>query len=287
MKIAIVGTGNIGGNLARIFTRKGHTVSIANSSNSKALYELANETGATPATMQDIAQGADVVILAIPTKGIRALQAEFLDKIAQGAIVIDTSNYYPLHRDGAIEPIENGLPESRWVEQQIKHPVIKTFSATNFYNLTEEIQSELPGRLALPVSGDDPAAKAIVSQLVTEAGFDPVDAGGLDESWRQQPGSPAYCTDLDVERMLIALSQATNERKPEASGVRTSEEELKAAQETQIAFYESFNKAIQVLMESNQWSEASATKRLVAQFMAGNKSPGEILGFIFEHKRLD
>lgn len=156
---------------------------------------LAKETGETPATMQDIAQGADVVILAIPTKGIRDLQAEFPDKIA----------------------------------------------------------------------------------------FDPVDAGGLDESWRQQPGSPTYCTDLDVEHMLIALSQATNERKPEASGIRTSEEELKAAQEMQIAFYESFNKAIQVLMESNQWSEATANKRLVAQFMAGNKSPVEILGFVFEH----
>lgn len=160
--------------------------------------------------------------------------------------MIDTNNYYPLHRDGAIEPIEKGLPESRWVEQQIKHPVTKAFSATNWYNLTEEIQSGLPHRFALPVSGDDAAAKAIVSQLVVEAGFDPVDAGGLDESWRLQPGSPAYCADLGVEDMRKALTQATNERKPESSGIRGSEEELKTAEEMQVAFFQGFNKAIQL-----------------------------------------
>ncbi|WP_042161362.1 NADPH-dependent F420 reductase [Paenibacillus gorillae] len=287
MKISIVGTGHIGSNLARIFTRKGHTVTIANSSNSAALHKLAQETGATSATVQDVAAGADIVIISIPLKSVTELPAGFLDKINPGAVVVDTSNYYPLHRDGAIGLIEKGLPESRWVEQQLKHPVIKAFNATNFYNLTEEIQSALPNRLALPISGDDSAAKAIVSQLVIEAGFDPVDAGGLEDSWRLQPGSPAYCTDLDVERMHEALSQATNERKPESSGIRSSEEELKSAREMQIAFYQSFDQAIQILMQSNQWTEGFATKQMVAQFMEGKKSPAEILGFIFEHKRLD
>ncbi|MBA2938878.1 NAD(P)-binding domain-containing protein [Paenibacillus sp. CGMCC 1.16610] len=286
MKIAIVGTGNVGGSLARIFTRKGHTVTIANSSNSPALHELAKETGATSATVQNVAQGAEVIILSIPTKRILDLPKEFLNTIAPEAIVVDTSNYYPLHRDGAIEPIEKGVPESRWVEQQINHPVIKAFSATNWYNLTEEVQSQLSHRFALPVSGDDAAAKAVVSQLVAEAGFDPVDAGGLDESWRLQPGSPAYCTDLSVEEMRKALSQATNERKPESSGIRDSEEELKTAQENQVAFFETFNKAIQVLVETKQWSEASATKGIVDQFMSG-KNPGDILANIFENKRLD
>ncbi|BFT74439.1 hypothetical protein PAENIP36_58810 [Paenibacillus sp. P36] len=286
MRIAIVGTGNVGGSLARIFTRKGHTVTIANSSNSPALHELARETGATPATVQNVAQGAEVIILSIPTKRILDLPKEFLNTVAPEAIVIDTSNYYPLHRDGAIEPIEQGLPESRWVEQQINHSVIKAFSATNWYNLTEEVQSKLPHRFALPVSGDDAAAKAIVSQLVAEAGFAPVDAGGLDESWRLQPGSPAYCTDLGAEEMRKALSQATNERKPESSGIRNSEEELKTAQENQVAFFQTFEKAIQVLVETKQWSEAGATKGIVDQFMSG-KNPGDILANIFENKRLD
>lgn len=286
MKIAIIGTGHIGGNLARIYTRAGHTVSIANSRNAQALQELAKETGATPATLKDVALGADVIILAIPLKGVLDLPAEFLHNIAPEAVVIDTGNYYPLHRDGAIESIENGLPESRWVEQQIKHPVIKAFNATNWYNLTEEIQSGLPSRFALPVSGDDPAAKAIVSQLVSEAGFIPVDAGSLDESWRQQPGSPAYCTDLGEEDLLKALSQASKERKPESSGIRASDEELKAAQEMQIAFFQSLDNAVPILMESYKWTEANAFKQLVAQFMTG-KSPEAIFGTIFEHKRLD
>lgn len=141
-------------------------------------------------------------------------------------------------------------------------------------------------RLALPVSGDDAAAKAIVSQLVAEAGFDAVDAGGLDESWRLQPGSPAYCTDLNAEDMRIALSQATNVRKPDSSGIRDSEEELKTAQEMQVAFFKAFEEAIQVLVETNQWTEAGATKGIVDQFMSG-KNPGDILANVFEHKRLD
>ena len=90
--------------------------------------------------------------------------------------MVDTGNYYPLQRDGAIDPIEKGLPENRWVEQHIQHPVIKAFNATNWH---KEIQSGRFRRLALPVSGDDDAAKEVVSRLVTEAGFDPVDAGGL------------------------------------------------------------------------------------------------------------
>lgn len=118
MKIAIVGTGQVGGSLARIFTQKGHTVTIANSSNSPALHELAKETGATPATVQDVARGADIIILSIPTKRIVDLPEGLLNEIAPGAIVIDTSNYYPLHRDGAIELIEKGLPESRRAANQ-------------------------------------------------------------------------------------------------------------------------------------------------------------------------
>jgi predicted dinucleotide-binding enzyme len=98
-------------------------------------------------------------------------------------------------RDGLIEPIERGMAESRWVEQQIKHPVIKAFNAIPWYNLTKGLPSGTPGRLVTPVAGDDSVAKAVVLELVEELGFDAVDAGGLDESWRQQPGTPAYCVE--------------------------------------------------------------------------------------------
>ena len=67
----------------------------------------------------------------------------------------------------------------------------------------------------MPVAGDDNQAKDLVMRIVDELGFDPVDAGGLDESWRQQPGTPVYATDLDAEGVRRALAQATPERKPE------------------------------------------------------------------------
>jgi hypothetical protein len=65
-----------------------------------------------------------------------------------------------------------------------------------------------PGRIALPIAGDDERAKGILIGLVDELGFDGIDAGGLDESWRQQPGAPAYCTDYDADGLRRALAKA-------------------------------------------------------------------------------
>ena len=70
-------------------------------------------------------------------------------------------------------------------------------------------------RIALPVAGDDAKAKQVVMQLIDELGFDGVDAGGLADSWRQQPGTPVYAADLDADRAKRALSEAKSERKPE------------------------------------------------------------------------
>jgi predicted dinucleotide-binding enzyme len=72
-----------------------------------------------------------------------------------------------------------------------------------------------PGRIALPVAGDDSEAKATVIDLLDELGFDGVDAGTIDESWKQKPGTPVYAADLDVEGVKKALSQASKESKPE------------------------------------------------------------------------
>ncbi|MBW7455600.1 NAD(P)-binding domain-containing protein [Paenibacillus sepulcri] len=287
MKIAIIGAGYIGSSLARVFTRLGHEVSITNASNAQVLQEIAKETGAKPAAIMEVAQGAEAVIISIPPKSIPSLPAGFLDEAASGAVVIDTGNYYPLLRDGLIEPIERGLTESRWVEQQIKHPVIKAFNATPWYNLAKGLPAGTPGRLAMPVAGDDHAAKAVVFKLVEEAGFDAVDAGGLDESWRQQPGTPAYCVDLDVPGLRQALSEATTERGYDFKAIHLSEEELTAAYEMQNSFHKRIGEAVLTLMESNNWTEAEATKALYIQFAAGSKPANEILDFVFEYKRLE
>lgn len=113
--------------------------------------------------------------------------------------------------------------ESRWVEKQLRRAVIKTFNtmyAEHLLRLGRPRGS--PGRIALPVAGDDTAAKAVIMQLVDAIGFDPVDAGGLDESWRQQPGTPVYAEDFDAARVRAALAQARRERTPEWSGTRNS-----------------------------------------------------------------
>ncbi len=213
MKIGIIGAGNIGGNLTRRLAALGHEVSVANSRAPDTLWELANETGATTVAANQAAEGAEVLIVTIPEKNIPDLPADVLDGLAPGAVVIDTGNYYPKQRDGKIDDIENGITESRWVANRLGHPVVKAFNGIYASHLlTHGKPSGTPGRIALPVAGDDPAAIAVVIDLLDQLGFDGVDAGPLDESWRQQPGTPVYGGDLDAEGVRKALAEASPER---------------------------------------------------------------------------
>jgi predicted dinucleotide-binding enzyme len=216
MKIGIIGAGNIGGTLTRRFAALGHEVFVANSRGPETLKDLAAETSATPATVEQAAQAGDVVIVSIPLRNISSLPAGLFAKTPKNVVVVDTGNYYPQQRDGRIDEIEKGMTESRWVEQQLGRPVVKAFNniyAEHLYKLGRPPGS--PGRIALPIAGDDAAAKAVVLRLIDELGFDGVDAGGLDESWRQQPDTPVYATDLDANGVRRALAEARKERKPE------------------------------------------------------------------------
>jgi predicted dinucleotide-binding enzyme len=216
MKIGIIGAGNIGGTLTRRFAALGHEVFVANSRGPETLKDLAAETSATPATVEQAAQAGDVVIVSIPLRNISSLPAGLFAKTPKNVVVVDTGNYYPQQRDGRIDEIEKGMTESRWVEQQLGRPVVKAFNniyAEHLYKLGQPPGS--PGRIALPIAGDDAAAKAVVLRLIDELGFDGVDAGGLDESWRQQPDTPVYGTDYDADGVRSALAKASKERKPE------------------------------------------------------------------------
>jgi predicted dinucleotide-binding enzyme len=216
MKIGIIGAGNIGGNLTRRLTALGHEVSVANSRGAETLAPLAQETGAKAVTVADAVRGKDLVVVTIPEKKIPDLPAGLFAGIGADVVVIDTGNYYPQQRDGRIDDIESGMPESRWVERQLGRSVIKAFNNIYARHLLEHGQPQgKPGRIALPVAGDDPKAKAVVLQLVDELGFDGIDAGGLDQSWRQQPGTPVYATDHDADGVRRALSDASRERGPE------------------------------------------------------------------------
>jgi hypothetical protein len=223
MKIGIIGAGQIGGTLARRLTALGHDVLIANSRGPATLFALAAESGAKAVAVRDAVRDVDLVVLTIPLKNVASLPAGlFADTPAQ-VPVIDTCNYYPRQRDGRIEAIEAGLPESRWVEREIGRPVIKVFNNIYARHLLERGTAKgRAGRIALPVAGDDPAMKATVLALVDGLGFDPVDAGGLDESWRQQPGTPVYAKDYDAAGVRRALSEASPERTVEWRGTANS-----------------------------------------------------------------
>ncbi|MEU2061560.1 NAD(P)-binding domain-containing protein [Streptomyces sp. NPDC013455] len=213
MKIGIIGAGNIGGNLTRRLTALGHDVSVANSRGPETLRELAAETGATPVHAAQAAEGAQVVVITVPLKAVPSLPSGLLDGAAEGAAVIDTGNYYP-QRDGRIAAVEDeGLTESRWTEQHLGHPVVKAFNGTYAQDLLDRHRpAGDPERMALPVAGDDEAAKRVVRDLIDELGFDTVDAGTIAESWRQQPGTPVYGLRAGVEEVRKALAEASAER---------------------------------------------------------------------------
>ncbi|WP_405393002.1 NAD(P)-binding domain-containing protein [Streptomyces sp. NBC_01102] len=216
MKIGIIGAGNIGGNLTRRLTALGHDVSVANSRGPHTLEALVKETGATAVTAAKAARDARIVVVTVPLKAVPDLPSGILDGAAENVAVIDTGNYYPQQRDGRIAAIEDGLTESRWTGQQLGHPVVKAFNGTYAQDILDNgLPQGSPGRQALPVAGDDPAAKQAVRELIDELGFDTVDAGGLDESWRQQPGTPVYGNRGDAETIRKALADASPERTAE------------------------------------------------------------------------
>jgi len=213
MKIGIIGAGNIGATLTRRLTALGHDVRVANSRGPETIADLANETGATAVSAAEAADGAELVVVTIPMRAVPHLPDGVLDAVAPGAPIVDTGNYYPQQRDGRIEAIESGTTESRWVSEQLGRPVVKAFNNIYARNLLERGRpAGSPDRIALPVAGDDPDAKGVVMALVDELGFDPVDAGSIDESWRQQPGTPVYTADLDAPGVAEALAEASPER---------------------------------------------------------------------------
>jgi hypothetical protein len=216
MRIGIIGAGMIGGTLTRKLARLGHEVRVANSRDPQTLAELAAETGAAAVWAEDAAADADVVIVSIPQKNVPDLAPGIVSKAITGAPVIETNNYYPQQRDGRIDAIENGTPESVWVADHLGAPVFKVFNGIFWKHLLERgAPSGTDGRIALPVAGADGPAKQLVFDLVDQLGFEPVDGGTLDDSWRQQPGTPVYGKDYDAEGVRTALAEAPPERPAE------------------------------------------------------------------------
>ena len=206
MDIGIIGAGNIGGTLAKHLKALGHRVSIANSRGPATLSQFAAETGVSAAPLEVAAAAGDLVIIAVPQLAIPKLPLEVLRE--NPAVVVDAGNYYPT-RDGTVEHIDRGLTDSEWVSSILGRPVVKAFNNILAESLATRGNSEdSSAGVALSVAGDSLDAKNLVQDLIRSLGFDAVDAGSLAESWRQQPGTPAYCRDLNAAELSVALAQA-------------------------------------------------------------------------------
>jgi 8-hydroxy-5-deazaflavin:NADPH oxidoreductase len=213
MRIGVIGAGSMGGILARHLAKRSHHVSIANSRGPESLTALAAEIGATPVSVVDAAKAGEIVIIAIPTKAVADLPRALFANVQSSVVVIDIGNYHPELRDGRIDAIDRGMLDSQWVAQHIGRPVIKAFNNILAKSLLEKgVPRGTKGRIALSVAGDSLNAKAAVLRLVDDLGFDPVDGGDLDDSWRQQPGTPAYCKDLEAAALRRALVEADRSR---------------------------------------------------------------------------
>jgi predicted dinucleotide-binding enzyme len=211
--VGIIGAGSMGQILARRLASLGHRVSIANSRGADSMTGLAAELDATPASVVDAVKSAEIVILAIPMKAVADLPRGLLADASRTVVAIDLCNYFPGLRDGHIDAIDRGMLDSQWVAREIGYPVIKAFNNIVANSLLAKgVPRETTGRIALPVAGDSSDAKALALRLVDDLGFDPVDAGALADSWRQQPGTPAYCRDLEAGALRRALAQADRSR---------------------------------------------------------------------------
>jgi 8-hydroxy-5-deazaflavin:NADPH oxidoreductase len=213
MKIGILGVGHIGKTLARKLAEAGHDVKVANSRGPETIEADVLAFGARAVATAEAVEGVDVVILSIPLNRIPSIAPLVADLPAE-TVVMDTSNYYPM-RDGTVEAVEAGQVESLWVAEQLGRPAVKAWNSIGSDSFAKKGKpAGSPDRIALPVAADRETDRKVGMALVEETGFDAFDAGALAESWRQQPGAPAYGTDLTVEELPAALAAADRARLP-------------------------------------------------------------------------
>lgn len=210
MRIGIVGTGNIGATPTRKLSAAGHLVHVANTPGPQSITELSKESGSVAVALDDITHDVELLVTCIPFARMPDING-VVSGLPDDVPVADTSNYY-LHRDARIEEIDAGKDEGLWVEQQLGRPVVRAWNA--LLQTTRAARGRPKGdadRLAVPVAGTDRAAMQTVMGLVDDSGFDPVDAGTVDDTWRLQMGALAYCTELNAEQMRRALQLANRD----------------------------------------------------------------------------
>lgn len=213
MQIGILGVGNIGATLTQRLSAAGHDVKVANSRGPETIPAEVTASGGRAFHARDVISDVEALIVSIPLIRITDIRP-LVDQLPAGAVLLDTSNYYPF-RDGRIAALDDGQVESVWVAEQLGHPVVKAWNAILAGSFApKNTPAGTPGRIAIPVAADGDADRALGMALVEDTDFDGYDAGGLADSWRQQPGAPAYCTDLTILELPAALAAAVAGRSP-------------------------------------------------------------------------
>jgi 8-hydroxy-5-deazaflavin:NADPH oxidoreductase len=210
--LGLIGAGHIGSQLARLAIANGYSVVISNSRGPETLSGLVGELGpkARAATPADAAKAGDIVVVTLPLKNYKTVPVEPL----AGKVVIDTNNYYP-QRDGQIPELDN---ESTTVSELLqahlpKSKVVKAFNHLYAASLTTDGQpAGSNNRRALAIAGDDQDAKATVTRLIDQFGFDTVDMGPLKEGWRIQRDTPGYGPRRNAEELRQDLAAAKRYR---------------------------------------------------------------------------
>jgi len=220
MKIGILGVGNIGKIIALRTAAAGHDVKVANSGDPKTVAADVLATGARAEWTKDVVKDIDVVILSIPFFKMPALRP-LIAILPEETVVIDTSNYYPgregfyTGRDPVIPELDKEKSETEWIQEQLGRPVVKAWN--NILSETLDKKSHPKGhaeRLAIAIAADRPRDLEVAKKLVELTGFDAFHTGSIKESWRQQPGAPAYCTDLKASELPEALAATERSRLP-------------------------------------------------------------------------
>jgi predicted dinucleotide-binding enzyme len=190
--VGFIGSGRIGSTVARLSVAAGHQVVLSNSRGPATLADLVAELGplARAASGEETAQAGDLVVVAVPLRAYQSLPADAL----AGTLVLDACNYSP-GRDGQIAVLDDGIETSSELlaHQLPGASVVKVFNNIFFRHLQSLSRpAGAADRSYLPIAGDDPAAKEAASQYLDSIGYGAVDAGNLADSWRQEPGQPAY-----------------------------------------------------------------------------------------------
>jgi 8-hydroxy-5-deazaflavin:NADPH oxidoreductase len=192
-RIGIIGAGRIGRSLAVRFTRAGHEVMVSNSRGPETLHHVAStiDGDIRAGTVAEAAAFGTIVAIAVPVQAMTSLPPDPF----RNRIVIDVTNYYPEPGDRVPALDTDAVTSSQMLAFHLPGAtVVKAFNTIYFGRLLDDHHPDWPlrDRLAVPLAGDDAAAKATVSELIEQVGFAPVDAGVLAETRAQQPGSPLY-----------------------------------------------------------------------------------------------